>query len=343
MLSARAVAAACIGLATMLAGCDALDRRYFREGVGTELYTAELPDRTSLQELYLRYICQQAGLATTPSGEAIPFCDFAGAGSIGWTLLVQAGLNDIDQRCDAYLTWLDYKKRVSSSVLQQIQDTATATSLILDATSVSAKGIAIVGAAFGIAAHTFTNFNSRLLLEVDQSTVQTVVLTRQQQFRQDLPKVVDNRAAAVYALRSYLRLCMPMTIETQINTTVKLFERGGPGALADAADHPMIDARNVRTATIRDVNAPMTRPFRAPINTDTVRVGSFEKRLVASDIRGFQCLVGQPQDGKFTAATRAAVMKFLKDKQIKDLAFPDQITAKDGTRLRDALDSRTDC
>src|SRR5262249_54032420 len=142
---------------------------------------------------------------------------------------------------------------------------------------------------------------------------------------------------------SYLRLCMPMTIETQINTTVKLFERGGTAALDHAKAHPMIDARNVRSATIRDVTAPIARPFRAPVTADAVRVGLFEQRLPASEIRKFQCLVGEGQSGKFTADTRAKILAFLRDKQLKDPAFPDRITAKDGTRLRDELDARSDC
>jgi hypothetical protein len=343
MWSARAIAVACIGLAAITSGCDPLERRYFREGAGVDLYTAELGERTNLQDLYLGYICRQAGLSTLASGEQIPFCDFSSLGTVGWMLLVQAGMNDVDQRCDAYLTWLDYKKRWSGAVTQEIQDTQTATNLILSATETSPGPIAIVGAAFGFATHTFTNFNSRLLLEVDQSTVQSVVLTRQKQFRSDLPKVIDNRAAAVYALRSYLRLCLPMTIETQINTTVKLFERGGTAALENAKAHPMIDAQNVRSATIRDVTAPMGRPFRAPVTVDAVRVGLFEQSLVASQVRKFQCLVGQSQDGKFTADTRMKILAFLMDMHLKDSAFPDRITAKDGTRLRDALDARSDC
>ncbi len=69
---------------------------------------------------------------------------------------------------------------------------------------------------------------------------------------------IDNRPAAIYALRQYLRLCMPMTIETQINTTVKLFERGGTVALGQAASRPMIDARTVETAVTRVRFSPMT-------------------------------------------------------------------------------------
>ena len=41
----------------------------------------------------------------------------------------------------------------------------------------------IVGIAFGLAANTFTNVNSRLLLEVNQATVQSVVHKGQEEFR----------------------------------------------------------------------------------------------------------------------------------------------------------------
>jgi hypothetical protein len=342
MRSARVIAV-CVGVTLLAAGCDPLDRRYFREGIGTDLYTSELPERTQVQDLYVGYICHQAGLSVIPSGGRIPLCDEGVVTPAGWMMFVQTGMNDIDTRCDSYLAWLDAKRRSSTAILQQISDTRTATEAILAYTAAGPTAIAIVGTAFGFAAQTFTNITSRLLLEVDQSTVQTVVLTRQKQFREDLPRVIDNRAAAIYALRSYLRLCMPMTIETQINTTVKLFERGGVPALRDAQANPMIDARVVRTATIRSATAPIAPPPRTPQVVDSVRVGQFEQRLTAGEIRDFQKVVCQTVDGKFSATTRAAILTFLNTNNVKDQAFPDRITAKDGTRLRDALDAGPRC
>jgi len=128
----------------------------------------------------------------------------------------------------------------------------------MQATGVGAAPIAVVGAAFGLAASTFTNINSRLVLEVNHSTVQAVVLTRQAQYREQLlgnpaknipPVVIASKPAAIYALRSYLRLCMPITIETEINNTVTVFERGGAIALANK--EPMISAKSVGTLVIR--------------------------------------------------------------------------------------------
>jgi hypothetical protein len=312
MRSARAVAA-CVLLAFAAGACDQLDRRYLREGVGTTLYTEELPDRTRLQDLYVGYICHQAGLSTIASPEVIQLCDDVAISRGDWRLFVQAGFNDIDQRCDAYLSWLDYRKRAAGAWHQQILNTQTALNLILAPTDPGPKAIAIVGAAFGFASSTFTNFTSRLLLEVDQSTVQTVVLTRQNQFRKEVPRVIDNKAAAIYALRSYLRLCMPMTIETQINTTVKLFERGGPIALEDADANPMISGNNVRTAVLTDANAPLPAQPKRRVNLPT-RLTPYEQSLTAPYIREIQralCVSVTGDLGPRGSPTRRAIEAYL--------------------------------
>jgi len=242
------IVAGCTALALLVGGCDTLDWRYTTEGAGTQLYSPDLANQARLQEIYVGYICQQAGLSYEQSGDIL-FCREPSVTG-NWQIFVQAGMNDIDRRCDGYLTWLDNRRRSVGPIHQQILDTEAATLLILGATAADpTKAIAVVGAAFGLASHAFTNFNSRFLFEVEKSTVQSVVLTRQQKYRETLPRLIDNRPAAIYALRQYLRLCMPMTIETQINTTVKLFERGGTAALDQAAAHPMIDAHTVNTAT----------------------------------------------------------------------------------------------
>ena len=111
--------------------------------------------------------------------------------------------------------------------------------------------------------------------------MQSVVLTRQQKYRETLPVVIDNRPAAIYALRQYLRLCMPMTIETQINTTVKLFERGGTAALEHAADHPMVDARTVSTATTTRITNIARDDTRKDLRTLLSPNGKFDPALVA--------------------------------------------------------------
>jgi len=198
------IVAGCVGVALLVSGCDTLEWRYTREGIGADLYTPEVVDGGRLQELYVGYICQQAGLAFEQIGDVL-VCREPPV-SRTWEVFVQAGLNDIDRRCDGYLTWLDNKRRSVGPIHQQILDTEAATLAIIGITAVDpTKAIAVVGAAFGLAAHSFTNFNSRFIFEVEKSTVQSVVLTRQQKYRETLPLIIDNRPAAIYALRQYLR------------------------------------------------------------------------------------------------------------------------------------------
>lgn len=322
----------CSILAACAGGCSPGERTYLHEGPGVSLYSAEMAEQARLHELYVGNICRQAGLATTLSGDLV-VCDYASLRPAEWSLFVQTGMNDIDARCDGYLSWLDSRRRTTSLIQRQLIDTQTAAGAVLIATQAGAQAISIVGAALGFAAQTFTNINSRLLFEVEQSTVQALVLSRQNRFRDDLPTRIDNKAAAIYALRSYLRLCMPMTIETQINTTVKLFERGGPGALADAMDEPLIDSRRLQSAVIRNVEAPMT-PMRRMGFPATAQLGDFERGLRPGKVRTYRGLLGLPCEGGFTPEIRNRIFKELKSNNIERKTSSKYITPTDDISFR---------
>ncbi len=143
-----------------------------------------------------------------------------------------AGMNDIDRRCDAYLNWLDSQRRDRTPVLTQIAAMGGSAAAIMGVAGAGTQALSIVATAFGLAGTTYANWNSRLLLDVDHSTVQTVVYTRQQQYRRNnLGVIVPDRAAAIYVLRGYLRICMPITIETDINTSVIMVRNDAPQSL----------------------------------------------------------------------------------------------------------------
>src|SRR2546421_475123 len=199
-----------LGLALLASGCSSLDGIYLREGIGTTLGSPDLPEASNLQDIYVGEICRQAGLRVIAQG-GLPICEEVGMRPGEWSTFVQAGLNDIDRRCDAYLAWLDNRRRWREPILKQLHSTAAATAAIMGLTGVSAAPIAIVGAAFGFAQETFVNLSGRLITEVNHSTVQSLVLTRQNDYRAGLRnKVIVNGPAALYALRSYLRICMQM-------------------------------------------------------------------------------------------------------------------------------------
>lgn len=249
----------CAGMILAVAGCDPADKGYFRKGIGTELYTDAIVDKTNELEIYVKEICLQAGLIYTKDGECADDSRLKRAAA--WSLFVQAGMNDIDRRCDAYLVWLDNIRRAEAPTLKQLSDTHVATQLVLTATSAGIVPMALVATAFGYAADTLTNINSRLILTVNHSTVQAVVLGKQRDFRRDVlgdgntraSIAIDNRPTAIYALRSYMRLCMPMTIETEINNTIVAYQSGGIEAYKN---NPMISAVSIARSNF-DVNKPI--------------------------------------------------------------------------------------
>jgi hypothetical protein len=227
------IVAWCVGLALLMSGCDPNDRIYFRDGIGTQLYTAETASATELQNIYLDYLCRQSNSFI---GADAPSCAQQIVPPNAWPVIVQAGLNDIDARCDSYLAWLDQKRRENAAILTEIGAVRFAVDALTNPNiaGVSGVGLAAISAAFGLATSTVNNFNS-LLLQVDHTTVQTVVVGNRQVFREDLLKVsssIDNKPAAIHTLRTYLSICMPMTISANINSTVTVFKQTGiaPGS-----------------------------------------------------------------------------------------------------------------
>ena len=248
-----------VAMALLAAGCNYVtDEKYFREGAGVDLYTSDAANQIELQNQYIAYVCEQAGLA--PAGSTC-------GGTLDpriWMLFVQAGMNDIDQRCDAYLTWLDAERRNRAPVLAEIASIGGATSGIMTVGGAGPKALGIAAAAFALASDTYSHWNSRLLLAVEQSTVQEIVYSRQQDLRSEISAagfVVPDQAYAIYLLRKYLRLCMPITIEADINTSTKLVLRGAPmAALASPVAVPVAPALVIRQPTVVDPTiAALTR------------------------------------------------------------------------------------
>jgi len=85
-----------------------------------------MADATALLNQYIGHICKQAGLELIPDQPAATCSDRSFA-QAQWVQFVKAGMNDIDQRCDAYLAWLDNRRRSAEPLLRQIGDVGKAT------------------------------------------------------------------------------------------------------------------------------------------------------------------------------------------------------------------------
>ena len=303
----------CLGLVLLAGGCDPVaESKLFREGIGTDLSRPDLAAATRAQDNYIGFICQQAGLDVARVGDTVRCMDDA-VGSSNWRLIVQAGMNDIDQRCDAYLAWLDDRRRSRAPILSQISAVSTATTSIMRFTGAEANPLSIAAEAFGLATNTFTNANSRLLLEVNHSTVQSVVVNRRNDYRVNIAPVrIDNRPAAIHALRSYLNICMPFTIEMEINTTITAFQFGGAAALEDRALPNSVDTVSAAGIPPRRADKPIVvapGPDKGVLNP-----GSESERNMALHrgiaLQNALCVAGKRNGDFGTPEMRTAIAQF---------------------------------
>lgn len=239
-----------------LAGCSPSSALSVDDaGAGTELGYSGMGRQTAAQDAYISFICRQAG---APVGNC---------SAVDWNDFVAAGMNDIDRRCDLYLAWLDNRKRSQGPIQKQIGDTLTVTTAVMTATGATATAIGIVGAAFGFAHDTFENSYTRLLMEVNHSTVQTIVLSNQKRFRNDISGVrIAGRPQAVYALRQYLRICMPFTIENEINTSITTLQLGGAQALERSMSTPLVDVSSLTREAAKPNSGIKKPPYNLPKN-----------------------------------------------------------------------------
>ncbi|MGO8038974.1 hypothetical protein [Rhizobium leguminosarum] len=216
-------------LGILLSSCSADDNySLVTSGIGTELYSPGLGNRVQDLEVYTGFICYSASIPYGLQGSQ-PVCNYNEFGSAEWNAFVQMGIADIDQRCDRYLQWLDAAKRRREPVTNQLAATGRLTNQILALTGSTVGVLNAVSIAFGYASDTYLNIQSSLLIELDHSTVQSVVYGVQTRLKDEIAsRSVASKPEAIQVLRTYLRSCMPFTIATEVNTQLSALGRGAP-------------------------------------------------------------------------------------------------------------------
>jgi hypothetical protein len=211
------IVAGCVALMLLVSGCSSLEEKLIQEGIGTELPAVDIAESTRRLEVYLSYLCVQAGGVKVETADGLVSCDMSQYRGAQWSALVRAGFNDIDRRCDSYLGWLNSRRRDRNAILSQIHDTRTFTEALLYTTGAGAAPMAIAGLAFGLASNTFTNYYSRLLFEIEKSTVSVLVREKRLQYREKLGNQIAFQPDAVHVLREYMLICTPFFIEDLVN------------------------------------------------------------------------------------------------------------------------------
>lgn len=302
-------------LLVAVSACQEGRQNYLVNGIGTELSGPNLAGAESLQNRYFGYLCRQA----YPNYQAGTTCNVG-----DWNLIAYQGMNDIDRRCDSYLQWLDNRKRSRGPWVSQIGDTAAATAAILPAVGASTKAITIVAQAFQLVTKSVENYHSRLLLEVESSTVNSIVLQARHNFRKYLIEQnsrATNKPEAEYILRSYTRLCLPFAIEAKVNDYSTLGSLGqAPEAAGTHADMPVVKA--IAPQQDFGTGERIRRGIKTPPGFEKVFVNpsKYEQQDLVL-LQNALCLQGQGV-GSIGSKTKAAIQIF-EDTVLKSADFGD--------------------
>jgi hypothetical protein len=241
-------------LLTQLAGCtDSSTKALLANGISSNIYTTSTKERADLLGEYFGLMCGRAGVSSRRTGEKSIACEDQELRPVDWQNVVRSSMNDVDERCDAYLETVDNARRDRDFYRKQLANTETTSLAILGLKGDSLKqitkeSIAIVGVAFGFARNSLDNYYSRLILEVEKTSLRSLVKKRQTAYRNTLERnymqyVVD-RSAAYYAMRGYLRLCTPTSIEAEIKSTVVglSYERDGKRGSSGTEKDPDLES-----------------------------------------------------------------------------------------------------
>ncbi len=217
MVHIRSIArlAAVIAIALTMSACQTLKNgRQLEAGPGLEFDAAELEVHRKSQDEVLTELMK---LTALPGAQPAPPAPL-------WDDVIAAGMNYADGKCDAYMHALFRLNRDRRTSTAEIGLLGTATAGIMAAAKSAAKDVAIVAIAFGLASSTVDNLSSNLLYDLDPSSVRAMVQTMQTRYRSGLGKGYSSRPAAVTAIRRYAVLCLPASIEAEVNLSVKKAE-----------------------------------------------------------------------------------------------------------------------
>ncbi|TAV34380.1 hypothetical protein ELI36_19050 [Rhizobium ruizarguesonis] len=207
------------------AACTPSERDMSQTGAGSDLMSSQTVVATDSLNAYFGEMCAQAG--GDISGARPYHCEVDPNDENAWQSLVKTGMNDIDHRCDLYLSWLENKRNEKPFVDASLSSIGTATAGVLAVAAPGSVALSYVAVALGFASSTYNAYYNRVLLGIEPSTIKLTVESRRLGFRtQFLDARYHDRADVVYALRSYLKICTPQTIVMDVNSFARAAATG---------------------------------------------------------------------------------------------------------------------
>jgi len=165
----------------------------------------------------------------------------------GWYTVIMTGFNVVDDACTTYIDdlWILERRKARTGAL--IAATGAATAGIIAANShPSAITLAILAEAFGLASAFNTAISDSYLYTQNAATIKKLVRKTTEAYRTDIAKKlpppetevtypIGSPGAAYHHMREYLALCLPPTIQAQIEDLVASAKAAPENSATDAA------------------------------------------------------------------------------------------------------------
>jgi hypothetical protein len=260
-------------LATTAAGCAE-----FQEQLTGKYGPSPVPTGAMVEAAVRRQsdvvfaIAQGAGY----SQGAPPFGD-----RVGWYTVTMTGFNVVDDACMTYIDdlWILERRKARTGALLAATGAATA-GIIAANSNPSSATLAILAQAFGLAAAFNTAISDSYLYTQNAATIKKLVRKTTEAYRTDFAKKlpppeneitypIGSPSAAYHHMREYLALCLPPTIQAQIEELVATAKATPENSPTDAA---LIAARARATAAVRPLVGTGGTTTSARSTTTSIRV-----------------------------------------------------------------------
>lgn len=246
-----------------------------------------------------------------------------------WSKIVEAGFGFVDEQCEQYIDALFWYNRFRNTTSKQLSITGAATASIMGIVDSSAKAIAVTAAAFGLSSASFDNLTANVLFELEPSGVKSLVDRSKATYRSALGQRVDattknvarNRPEAMSLIRGYLSLCLPASIETQVNNAVaatdfEVEDPTLPGSIVPKLQRVNRGENQARKLIRAETELRLLRP-KGPINPTEKAPSGIKNALTRIEvglsrsegqkIQEALCVVGDGDFGKIGSNTREAI------------------------------------
>ena len=198
-----------------LIGCtDTAERLRDLNGLSPQLSSTDIQAYTAQQQSIINSLVSLA----KPNATTLP-----PTGSGDWYIVVVAGADYVDQKCDSYINALFWFNRWRNSAKSGVALTGAATAAAMGVLRSSTQAISLTATAFGLATGLIDIDSNTVLYSIDATALRTVLHKAQNAYRDALAtRKADytGPAFAIQAIQGYLGICLPAGLESLINNSV---------------------------------------------------------------------------------------------------------------------------